>query len=179
MVNEPLEQTVVAVYRSHEDAEEAVRRLEDGGIPMDRISIVGRDWQVRQDVQGYYRPADAALAGAGEGAWMGGLFGMLAGFGFFLIPGAGPLLALGPLAGLIAGVAGGAGLGAIVGGLMGLGIPEEQALKYQTRIEAGEFLVVVRGTVAEIAMARDLLKTTREVEIQTHEVQAGQERAAA
>ena len=169
MVNLPFDQTVVAVYRSHDDAEEAVRRLENGGIPMDRISIVGRDWQVREDVQGYYRPSDAALEGAGTGAWMGGLFGLLAGFGFFLVPVAGPLFALGPLAGLIAGAAGGAGVGALVGALVGLGIPEEQALKYQTRLQAGEFLVVVQGTLSEIAAARDLLQTTPQVDLQTHE----------
>ena len=30
-----------------------------------------------RDVQGYYGPSDAALEGAGFGAWMGGLFGLL------------------------------------------------------------------------------------------------------
>lgn len=45
-------QAVVAVYRNHADAEEAVRHLQQGGIPMKQVSIIGRDWQVREDVQG-------------------------------------------------------------------------------------------------------------------------------
>ena len=36
--------SVVAVYRSHSDAEEAVRALEKGGLPIQKISIIGRDF---------------------------------------------------------------------------------------------------------------------------------------
>ena len=71
--------SVVAVYRHHSDAEDAVRRLQRAGIPMHEISIIGRNFELREDVQGYYRPSDAALEGAGFGAWVGGLFGVLAG----------------------------------------------------------------------------------------------------
>src|SRR6266567_5397221 len=68
---------VVAVFRHHSDAEEAVRALDKGGIPMNKISIIGRDFQLKEDVQGYYHPSDAAKEGADFGAWVGGLFGLL------------------------------------------------------------------------------------------------------
>src|SRR5947209_8068683 len=126
--------SVVAVYRNHQDAEEAVHRLERAGIPLQKISIIGRNFQIREDMQGYYRPSDAALEGAGFGAWMGGLFGLLMGFGLFVVPVAGTLIVLGPLAGMIAGAVSGAGLGALVSGLMALGIPKDQARKYQARL---------------------------------------------
>jgi hypothetical protein len=158
--------SVVAVYRNHSDAEEAVRALEKSGIPMRKISIIGRDFQLREDVQGYYRPSDAVKEGAGFGAWFGGLFGLLMGFGLFLIPGAGPLIVLGPLAGLIAGASSGAGVGALVSGLMALGMDEEKALKLQARLQAGEFLVTVTGTSEEIARARQILQQTRQTEIE-------------
>ncbi len=45
----------------------------------------------------------------------------------------------------------GADVGALVGGLMALGIPKDQALKYQSRLEVGEFLVVVHGTPDQVA----------------------------
>jgi hypothetical protein len=64
--------SVVAVYRHHAEAEDAVNRLERAGIPMQKDSIIGRNFELREDVQGYYRPSDAALEGAGLGAWMGG-----------------------------------------------------------------------------------------------------------
>ena len=158
--------SVVAVYRNHSDAEEAVRALEKSGIPMRKISIIGRDFQLREDVQGYYRPSDAVKEGAGFGAWVGGLWGMLLGFGLFLVPGVGPLIALGPLAGLIAGAISGAGVGALVSGLMALGMDEEKALKLQARLQAGEFLVTVTGTSEEIARARQILQNTRQTEIE-------------
>ncbi|SPE59965.1 conserved hypothetical protein [Verrucomicrobia bacterium] len=163
----PLTESAVAVYKCHSEAEEAVRKLARAGIPMQKISILGRDFQLREDVQGYYRPSDAAKEGAGFGAWVGGLFGMLLGFGFFVLPVAGTLVVLGPLAGLIAGAIGGAGIGALVNALVTLGMSREQALKYQERLQAGEFLVTVVGTSEEIESARRLIEDTDKVDVQT------------
>ena len=44
-----------AVYRHHDEAEEAVRRLERGRIPMHRISIISWNFQLREDVQDILR----------------------------------------------------------------------------------------------------------------------------
>ena len=162
--------SVVAVYRYHSDAEEAVHRLARAGTPMQKISIIGRNFEMRENVQGYYRPSDAALEGAGLGAWFGGLFGLMMGFGLFVFPIAGTLIVLGPLAGMIAGALSGAGVGALVNGLIALGIPKDQALKYQSRLQAGEFLVTVTGTVEEVTRAREVLQNSGEVELETHGV---------
>jgi len=164
-----LSESVVAVYKTHQAAEEAVRKLERGGIPIRKISIIGRDFQLREDVQGYYRPGDAAKAGAGFGAWFGGLFGLLVGFGFFVFPVAGTLVVLGPLSGMIAGAIGGAGIGALMNSLIALGMSKEEALKYQARLQAGEFLVSFVGTPVEVETARNLLEGTGEVELQSYE----------
>ena len=160
--------SVVAVYRHHADAEDAVHRLEQAGIPIQKVSIIGRNFELREDVQGYYRPSDAALEGAGFGAWMGGLFGLLMGFGMFVFPVAGTLFVLGPLAGMIAGAVGGAGMGALVNGLMALGIPKDKALKYQSRLQAGEFLVTVTGNPEEVNRAKEVLQDSGEIELETH-----------
>ncbi len=42
---EGLDRSVVARFASHDDAEEAVRTLENAGIPMTHISIIGRDFR--------------------------------------------------------------------------------------------------------------------------------------
>jgi uncharacterized membrane protein len=165
----PLSESVIAAYKSHREAEEAVRKLERAGISMQKISIIGRDFQVREDVQGYYRPSDAAKEGAGFGAWFGGLFGLLMGFGFFLLPVAGTIVVLGPLAGMVAGAISGAGIGALVNALIALGMSKEEALKYQARLQAGEFLVSVIGTPDEVERARSLLQGTGEVDLQCFE----------
>ena len=163
-----MNESVIAVYNSHVEAEDAVHKLKRGGIPLERISIIGRNFQVREDIQGYYRPSDAVKEGAGFGAWFGGLFGLLAGFGLFIFPVVGPLIVLGPLAGLIAGAATGAGIGALVSGLMAMGVSKEEALKYKSRVEAGEFLVTVIGSPEEIETARGILETTGHVGLETH-----------
>jgi predicted acylesterase/phospholipase RssA len=160
-------ESVVAVYKTHREAEDAVRKLERAGIPIRKVSIIGRDFQLREDVQGYYRPSDAAKEGAGFGAWVGGLFGMLMGFGLFVFPVAGTLVVLGPLAGLIAGAISGAGIGALVHALVAMGMSKEQALKYQERLQAGEFLVSVVGTPEEVESARSMLEGTASTDVQT------------
>ncbi len=163
------DQAVVATYRSHIEAEAAVRRLADGGLPISQISIIGRNFETREDVQGFYRPADAALDGAGTGAWLGGFFGLMAGaMGFFVFPMVGALMVMGPLSGLIAGAIGGAGVGALINGLVASGVPRDQALKYQERLQAGEFLVVVHGTALDTAQAHTILENTVPMHLQSH-----------
>lgn len=167
-MSEITNQAVVASYSTHSDAEEAVRLLQSWGLPMNKISIIGRDWQLREDVQGFYQPGDAIKEGAQQGAWFGGIFGMLMGMGMFLLPIAGAVIVLGPLGGLIAGAVGGAGLGALVNGMMASDIPQEQAVKYQERLQAGEFLVVVHGTLEETARAHEVLQGTSHTSVSAH-----------
>jgi uncharacterized membrane protein len=149
---------VIASYPSHTLAEAAVRRLSNGGVPVTQISIVGRHFETHEEVQGFYRPVDVALAGAGQGAWYGGLFGLLLGaFGFFVLPLVGGLVIMGPFAGLVAGAIGGAGAGALLTSLTELGVPHDHALRLQRRLQAGEFVVTVHGSAAELALAHTLL----------------------
>ncbi len=162
-------QAVVASYRSHTEAEAGIRRLSHGGIPISQISIIGRNFETHEEIQGFYRPADAALAGASTGAWFGGLFGLMWGaLGWFSVPIVGPLLVLGPLAGLIASAIGGAGLGALINGLVAAGVPREHALKYQDLLQSGEFLVVVHGDASQTALAHGILEGTGQTHLQAH-----------
>jgi hypothetical protein len=156
---------IIASYPTHTDAEAAVRLLAAGGLPMDTISIIGRNYETREDIIGFYKPADAALQGAGQGAWFGGFFGLLLGaMGFFVVPVVGALFVIGPLAGMIAGAIGGAGVGALINALIAAGVPRDQALKYQERLQAGEYLVVVHGGSDEPKQAHEILSGTA----QTH-----------
>lgn len=169
------DEVIVASFRNHATAEAAVRRLSAGGLPVQQISIIGRNFETHEDIQGFYRPADAALDGAGQGAWFGGLFGLALGaLGFFVLPLVGGVVILGPLAGMVAGAVSGAGVGALISGLVAMGIPKDQALKYQKRLQAGEFLVVLHGNAEETARAHELLHDNSDnsnnsaLEIQKH-----------
>ncbi len=145
----PTDSSVVAVYPDHASAERAVRLVHQGGFAMSDLSIVGRDFQVSEEPVGFVTTGDFASAGAGTGAWVGGLFGLLVGAAFLILPGVGPVIIAGPLSAALLGGRGGRpgrrGIGALGGALVGWGVPKDQALKYETQVKAGKFLVIARG----------------------------------
>lgn len=158
-VETALDSNVVAVYPDHASAEQAVRRLVKEGYAMKDVSIVGRDFQVEEEPIGFVSARDFIGAGAGTGAWVGGLFGLLIGAAFVVLPGVGPLIVAGPLSAAILGGLEGAAMGALSGALIGLGVPKNQAFKYEAMVRAGKFLVIVRGSPEQVARARALLSS--------------------
>ena len=94
----PLEKSaVVAIYDTHAEAEAAIRDLEKLGFDMTKLSIVGKDYHTEEDVIGYYTTGDRMRSWGTSGAFWGGIWGLLFGSAFFLIPGLGPILAAGPV----------------------------------------------------------------------------------
>ena len=105
---------VVAVYKSHDQAEDAIRELQKDGFNMTKLSIVGKDMHTEEHVVGYYNAGDRMLYWGKQGDFWGGFWGLLFGSAFFWVPGIGPLLVAGPLVMWIVGALEGA---AIVGGI--------------------------------------------------------------
>src|SRR5580698_3607789 len=94
--------SVIAVYDSHTDAEQAVAKLSASSFDIKKVSIIGKDYHTEENVVGYYTTGDRMKSWGGIGAFWGGIWGLLFGAGFFLIPGVGPVLVAGPfLAALI------------------------------------------------------------------------------
>src|ERR1700722_11788323 len=146
--------TVVAVYGTHVEAEEAVKKLQRGGIDMHMLSIVGKNTHTEEHAVGYYNNCDRMKYWGKAGAFWGGLWGMMVGSAFFFIPGIGPLLVAGPLITWIVGAAEGAvvvgGLSAIGAGLIGMGIPKDSVVAYETALKTDQFLLMAHGTPAEL-----------------------------
>ncbi len=92
------DRAVIAVFGDLDGAQDAVERLAAAGFPVDRISIIGKDLQSQIRVNGLVTTGDIAGPSAATGAWVGGMFGLLAGTALLFVPGAGPLIVLGPLA---------------------------------------------------------------------------------
>ena len=155
----------VAVFPSHEDAERAVIELQRAGFDMTRLSIVGADYHTEEHVIGYYNTGDRMRAWGRAGAFWGGIWGLLFGAAFLVVPGLGPVLVAGPL---VAAIVGGlessivvGGLSALGAGLVSLGVPKNSVLDYESAIQAGKYLLVAHGAEAEVNRAREILKTTR------------------
>ena len=99
---------MTALYDTHEQAEEAVKKLQHQGYDMKQLSIVGRDHHSEENVVGYYNMGDRVLKWGSNGAFWGSMWGMLMGSAFLLIPAVGPLLVAGPLVGMLVGALEGA-----------------------------------------------------------------------
>ena len=157
--------SVVAIFASHNEAENAVRELQKTGFDMKKLSIVGRDYHTDEHVVGYYNTGDRMMYWGKLGAFWGGLWGMLFGSAFFFLPGIGPLVVAGPLVAWIIGVLEGAvvvgGISALGAALVSIGIPENSVLKYETDLKAGKLLLVLQATPQEVERAKDCLDNTQ------------------
>ena len=74
---------------------------------------------------------EGATTGAAAGAVVGSGLGWLMGIGALAIPGVGPFIAAGPIVAALAGAGVGGTLGGVTGGLIGPGIPEYEAKRYE------------------------------------------------
>src|ERR1035441_3628237 len=151
--------SVVAIYETHSQTQEAVKGLQKAGFDMKKMSIVGKDYHTDEHVVGYYNAGDRMKYWGKQGAFWGGLWGMLFAAAFFAIPGIGPVLVAGPLVAWIIGALEGAvvvgGLSAVGAGLYSIGISKDSVVKYEAALKSDQFLVLAHGTAAEVAKARD------------------------
>lgn len=147
----PPEKCVSATFKEEKKLQDAVQRLLDRGVPKERISIMGRNFQSEARITGFLTKKDMILDGLASGALYGSLFGsvlsLLTGVGVLFIPFLGAVVAAGPLGAALLGATSGALYGALGAGLgsvlMSLGMPQDKAAIYQTRVQAGEFLLIV------------------------------------
>jgi uncharacterized membrane protein len=156
--------SVVAIYNTHFEAEAAVRELQQDGFNMKSLSIVGKDYHTDENVVGYYNSGDRMMYWGKQGAFWGGVWGLLFGSAFFWIPAIGPLLVAGPLvAWIVAALEGAAvvgGLSALGAGLFSIGIPKDSIIQYETALRANKFLVVAHGTSDEVVAAKKVFDGT-------------------
>ena len=165
---------LIGVFESHDQAEDLVRKLIDAGIAPDHISIIAKDLQSRERVVGYVTMGDVAKDLAGTGAWLGGLFGLLAGATAFLwLPAVGPLVVLGPLVGGAIGALEGGLVGGLLGAIFGERLEQDRALKYEQDLRAGRVLVAVHGTPEELAQVRSLMAESGIEDLSTIAAQSG------
>jgi len=167
-------QTSVAVFDTHEQAENAVRALGKAGIDFSKISIVGRDFESEEKALGFYRIGDRVRSFGGLGAFWGTLAGILLGAFVMFIPVFGHLIILGPLASTIVSGVEGAALGGVAGALVGaltaIGVPKDAAIRYDTAIRANKFLVTVQGSSIDAELCKEVLEPMHPVELETHEL---------
>jgi hypothetical protein len=154
---------VFGIYPDQLTAENAVDNLKDSGFRSTDISVLFPDNQGSKDFahEKHTKAPEVAVAAGSSGAVIGGALGWLAGIGALSIPGVGPLIAAGPIMGMLGGIGVGSAIGGVTGALIGLGIPEYEAKRYEGRIRRGGILLSVHCDDSDWAKrARNILIQT-------------------
>ena len=141
--------SVVCTTKTVKQAENIVLELKQAGFASDDISALLPDSHGTKDFA--HEHNTKAPEGAGRHATTGGVaelgasaaLGWLAGIGALAIPGVGPFIAAGPIMAALGGAAVGTAAGGIIGALVGLGIPEFAAKRYDAKIREGNILISV------------------------------------
>lgn len=133
-------------FATREAAEQAYKDFIGLGVSADDISLfVPSDPLVarRQDAALDHDIEVGGAVGAGTSALVGGAGGLLAGLGVLVIPGLGPLLAVGPVAAALTGAIMGGALGGFAGSLIGAGVAETSALVAEKHLAAGYAIITL------------------------------------
>jgi hypothetical protein len=156
---------VFGIVEHESQARQAVSQLEAAGFFPSDISVLSRnaDQSINEDLgplktetgdtidaktrnvghTNTTKAPEGAAAGAAAGGVVGAVAGWLVAIGALAIPGAGPLVAAGPILAALSVAAVGATAGGVAGSLVGYGIPEYEAKIYAGRIEKGHILIGV------------------------------------
>ncbi len=159
-----VDECVVAVYPTVDQATAAVRGLVDDGFPAAQVSLVTVGLQNRPEVVEELKLGDDAVYEAAVGAGMGGALGMLTGLVAMAAAGPGAIFLLGPMSsGII-----GAIVGAYVGAVSGSSAHQQQIHHYQQLLESGQALVVAQGDPVELLRAQQQLEDSGATEVHNY-----------
>jgi hypothetical protein len=164
---------VVAVFKRHEDAETAIRKLSTSGLDMTHFSIIGKGYHSEEKIIGFYNLGDRVKFWGKNGAFWGGIWSLFFGGVFLTIPVLGSVMVLGHLAAIVVAAIEGAlvfgGLSALGAALFSIGIPKDSVIQYEQAVKTDGYLVVAHGSTEEMAKAKAILEANNPTSIDHHE----------
>ena len=154
---------VFGIYPTRMSVEEAVEHLRNAGFRNTDISVLFPENQGTKDFahEKNTKAPEGATTGGLAGGVIGGALGWLAGIGALAIPGVGPFIAAGPIIAMLSGIGVGGAFGGLTGALVGLGIPEYEAKRFEGRIRDGGILLSVHADNSDwVRRAKQVLEQT-------------------
>lgn len=151
--------SVFCIATSDLAADRIVDQLKTANFSNNDISVLFPDKGTTRDFahEKNTKAPEGAVTGAGTGGAIGGALGWIAGIGALTIPGVGPFIAAGPIIAALSVAAVGATVGGITGGLIGLGIPEIEAKRYEGKVREGNILISAHTEDSkEVTRAKDI-----------------------
>jgi hypothetical protein len=151
------EQSVVAVYPTVAEAEQAVRALAQARFPIEDVSLVAKEFsqECRETDSGHARHLPKLGFRIAIGAALVSFPGRLAGS------------LVSALTGVKGTIAGGV-ITDIVKALGAKGKLASHLLGYDEAVKAGKFVVIAHGSSAEVEQAREILLKTSPMELTLH-----------
>lgn len=164
------------IYPDQTTVSEAVDALKHAGFRNTDISVLFPENLGSKDFghEKHSKAPEGAVAGASSGAIIGGALGWLVGIGALAIPGIGAFVAAGPIVAMLSGIGVGGTVGGFTGALIGVGIPEYEAKRYEGRIRNGGILLSVHCDNSDwVKRAKDVMSHSGAADIATsHEAKA-------
>ena len=155
------EETVVAVFARHADAEAAIRKLAGGGFPIQQLSIVGKGYHAEEHAVGFFNVGDRIILWGRYGAFWGGVWGLFVGGLMMTAPLVGPIVVLGHFGAMLLAAAEGAavvgGAGVLAGALASIGLPRDAVVRYETAVKADRLLLIAHGSPVQVRRAKAIL----------------------
>jgi len=152
--------SVFCLTKNTLQAERIVERLRSTGFSDNDISVLFPDEAGTKTFahEHHTKAPEGAATGAVSGGVVGGTLGLLAGIGALAIPGLGAFIAAGPIMATLGGAAAGGAIGTLAGALIGMGIPEFEAKRYEERLRQGNVLIAVHCEDGdEVSHAKEIL----------------------
>jgi hypothetical protein len=152
---------LVAVLSDRIQAESAYTMLEQQGLPLDRVTILGRGYKTADEF-GLIDPNETARKQAKLMASWLIPFGFVGGVGFNMLTNLQTFAWAGEIGnqiiGGLLGAIGGAMGSIFIGGGGGIAFGSGDALPYRNRINAGKYLIVVEGSQLLLQQATTILR---------------------
>ena len=155
--------TVVAIFDSHSQAEDAAHLIKERGLRDEDISIITKQTE-DSNFKSKRGRNDDIDDGVLTGGVLGGLGGLAIGVGSLVVPGLGIIAAAGPIVGIL----GGAVAGGVVGGLIDLGIPEDESRRYEKEIKEGRVIFSMKCSSEHEDDIKGILENCGAKEIKSH-----------
>jgi hypothetical protein len=150
-----------AILSNHLDVSNALRELGRMGCDLARISVVGKDAHTDGRAVGYYNTGHRLNYWGTLGAFWGGVWGMLDGSAFFVIPGIGQVLVAGPLvAAIVRGMEGEFLIppaNALSAGFSQCKLPKERSGAFESAIRGSQFVIAAHGAPFETIAFTEVL----------------------
>lgn len=155
----------VYVFDTHLEAEQAIKKLNNAGFDVKKLSLIGKGYHSEEKPVGFYSLGDRVKAWGSLGAFWGGIWGLLMVPAVFFLPGLGLMALAGPVVSVLVSALEGAvvvgGVSALGAALMEIGVPKDKVIKYETALKVDKYVLMVHGSVEEQNRAKDVLEETR------------------